>query len=76
MKNNKYVVVDRQLINEQLCILLQDLETNEYIEINEESLQNKTSKTDLIIYKLVMEYLYNTLLSNNEDNKYIKNVTK
>ena len=42
------------------------------IEITEETLKNKTSKTDLIIYKLVMKHLYDYLLSDSVKKIYQK----
>ena len=78
MNRNKYSVEDIELLDDRLIILMKDLECNEYFEITDETLKNKTSKTDLIIYKVVMKYLYNYLLSNEISNNdtYIKNVTK
>ena len=65
----KYNLEKVDMINDEVIILLRDLETNEYIELPQSALQNKTSKTDLVIYKLVMNYLYNGLL---EDSTKIK----
>ena len=68
-KKNKYSLEDMQLIDGHIFFLLKDLETNEYIEIMDDTLQNKTSKTDLELYKLIMQHLYNELLSDYTDKK-------
>ena len=39
---NKYSIEDIQLIDNHIFFLVKDLETNEYIEISDETLQNKT----------------------------------
>ena len=74
--NNKYSVVDIKVSHEQLVVLMKDLETNNLFEITEETLNNKESKVDLIIYKTIMEHFCNYLLYNDGKPKYIKNVTK
>lgn len=76
---NKYSVEGIQLIDEHLIVLMKDLETDELFEITEETLKNKVSRTDLVIYKVVMKHLYNYLLSDEievDEKQYIKNVTK
>lgn len=63
MIENKYSVEEIKLYNNQIVVLMKDLESNEYFEITEDTLQNKTSKTDMIIYKLVMHSLYEELMN-------------
>ena len=75
-KNNKYCVEDIKTLHGQLVVLMKDLETNEYFEITEDTLKNKESKTDRIIYSIVMEHFYNYLLYNNLKEECIKNATK
>ena len=60
---DRYKLEMMDMLNDELLFLLKDLETNEYVEITEATLKNKCSKTDLIIYKLVMDYMYNNLVN-------------
>ena len=71
-KKDKYLVEDIGLFNKQIVILIRDLETNELLEITEETLKNRSTKTDLIIYKTVMEYFYNYLIHNDKSKIYQK----
>ena len=75
-EENNFKVIDAKLIDNELVILMEDLDTGEYFEITEETIKNKVSKVDLIIYKTVIKYLFVKLFEDNENNDYIKNVTK
>ena len=75
-EENNFRVVDAKIIDKELVVLMEDLETGEYFEITEETIKNKVSKIDLIIYKTVIKYLFVKLFEDNENNDYIKNVTK
>ena len=75
-KENNFKVIDAQLIDNELVILMEDLDTGEYFEITEETIKNKVSKVDLIIYKTVIKYLFKKIFEDTDNDDYIKIVTK
>ena len=74
--NKKYNILDVKTLHGQLILLIKDLDTNELFEITEDTLMNKESKIDIMLYKAVKEMFNNYLLYNDAEKKYIKNVTK